>query len=51
MFEGDIVEGELEIGQVSSMINEIKPAAQIVDEIITEYRSAHKDLSSNRYKI
>lgn len=39
MFEGDINEGELEIGQVSGLINEIKPAAEIVDEIWNEYKA------------
>lgn len=38
MFEGDLVEGELEIGQVSSLIKEIKPAAEIVKEIWTEFQ-------------
>jgi len=33
MFEGDMENGELEIGQVSAMLNEIKPAKQILDEI------------------
>ena len=33
MFEGDMEEGELEIGQVSAMLDEIKPAAQILKEI------------------
>lgn len=37
MFEGDMEEGELEIGQVSSLIHEIKPAAAIVEEMIHEY--------------
>ncbi len=37
MFEGDMVEGELEIGQVAALIHEIKPAADIVSEIIQEY--------------
>jgi len=37
MFEGDLDEGELEIGQVSGMINEIKPAAQIVADIVKEF--------------
>ncbi|MEP6711145.1 MAG: nitronate monooxygenase [Ferruginibacter sp.] len=37
MHEGDMEEGELEIGQVSSLIKEIKPAAEIVDEIWNEY--------------
>ena len=33
MFEGNIEEGELEIGQVSALIKDIKPAAEIVEEI------------------
>jgi enoyl-[acyl-carrier protein] reductase II len=37
MFEGDLVEGELEIGQVAYNIKEIKPAAEIVYEIIAEF--------------
>ncbi len=44
MFEGDLIEGELEIGQVSAMIKEIKPAAQIVDEIYKEYLSTLNSL-------
>ena len=44
MFEGDLDEGELEIGQVSAMIKDIKPTAKIVEEIITEYEKAKKDL-------
>ena len=37
MFQGDLDQGELEIGQVSALINDIKPAAQIVDEIWSEF--------------
>ncbi len=37
MFEGDLQEGELEIGQISGLIHEIKPAAEIVKEIIREF--------------
>ncbi|MCX8142641.1 MAG: nitronate monooxygenase [Bacteroidia bacterium] len=37
MFEGDTEEGELEIGQVSAIIDDIKPADQIIREIIDEY--------------
>ena len=37
MFEGDLNEGELEIGQVSAIISDIKPARDIVDEIWQEY--------------
>jgi enoyl-[acyl-carrier protein] reductase II len=37
MFEGDMEEGELEIGQVAAGINNIKPAAEIVAEIWNEF--------------
>lgn len=37
MFEGDMEQGELEIGQVSAMLNEIKPAAEILNEIWEEF--------------
>lgn len=37
MFEGDLTEGELEIGQVSALIREIKPAEEVVKEIWEEY--------------
>ena len=40
MFEGDMVEGELEIGQVSAMLNEIKPAVEIVEEIWAGFLAA-----------
>ncbi len=40
MFEGEMNEGELEIGQVSALINEIKPAAEIVTEIWDEFNVA-----------
>jgi enoyl-[acyl-carrier protein] reductase II len=40
MFEGDMEEGELEIGQVSSLIKEIKPAAAIVQEIWNDFTAA-----------
>jgi len=45
MFEGDLVEGELEIGQVSALINEIKPAAEIVKEMIAEFNQAVTELN------
>ncbi len=37
IFEGDLTEGELEIGQVSALIDSIKPVKQIVDEMIAEF--------------
>lgn len=42
MFEGDMEEGELEIGQVSALIKEIKPAAEIVKEIWNEFEATLK---------
>lgn len=44
MFEGDMEQGELEIGQVSAMLKEIKPAAQILEDILEEYLQAKKSL-------
>jgi enoyl-[acyl-carrier protein] reductase II len=45
MFEGDLEEGELEIGQVSASIGNIKPAAEVVQEIYTEFKDTLKHLS------
>ena len=39
MFEGDMEEGELEIGQVSALIKEMKPAGEIVEELWQECRA------------
>ena len=46
MFEGDLVEGELEIGQVAGLIHEIKPAAQIIQEIVEEFETAKKEIAN-----
>lgn len=40
MFEGNMEEGELEIGQIASVINKIQPTAEVIDEIVQEYHSA-----------
>lgn len=42
MFEGDLDQGELEIGQVSAMINNILPASEIMKELVEDYNSARK---------
>jgi len=47
MFEGDLENGELEIGQIAGLIHEIKPAAEIVQEIVTEFNEVKKSLSEN----
>ena len=45
MFEGDLEDGELEIGQIAGLIHDIKPAAQIVAEMVSEFEAAKKSLS------
>jgi enoyl-[acyl-carrier protein] reductase II len=42
MFEGDLEDGELEIGQIAGLIHDIKPTAQIVEDIISEFQQAQK---------
>ncbi len=49
MFEGDMDEGELEIGQIAALIREIKPAKAIIDEIIAEYEQAKNELVNSRW--
>ena len=44
MFEGDLEEGELEIGQVSSLIDVVKPASQILNEMVAEFEFAKKEM-------
>jgi enoyl-[acyl-carrier protein] reductase II len=46
MFEGDMDEGELEIGQVSALIHDIKPAAQIIEDMMREFQEARKEVSN-----
>jgi len=40
MFEGDLEDGELEIGQIAGLIHDIKPVAEIVNEIVDEFEKA-----------
>jgi len=48
MLEGDLDEGELEIGEVAALIKDIKPAAGIVEEIWNDYTVAVKGLTDQR---
>jgi enoyl-[acyl-carrier protein] reductase II len=50
MFEGDLVEGELEIGQISGLINEILPVKTIIGNIISEFENARIELNSNNFR-
>ena len=44
MFEGDMEDGELEIGQIAGLIHEIKPAVEILNEIIDEFNEVKKNI-------
>ena len=46
MFEGDLIEGELEIGQIAGLIHDIKPVKQIFDDIISEFEFSKNDLKN-----
>jgi enoyl-[acyl-carrier protein] reductase II len=50
MFGGDLDTGELEIGQIAGFIKEIKPAAQIIEEIVNEFEQVRKQLSNFSFK-
>jgi len=48
MFEGDMTEGELEIGQVASLINDIKPVSAVFEELLSEYRAVKEEATSHQ---
>ena len=50
MFEGDLVEGELEVGQISSLIDSILPVNEIIKEIIEEYHQAINEQNTPKYQ-
>lgn len=47
MFEGDLTEGELEIGQVSGSIDKIQSVKEVIDEIVSEYNSVIKTMENS----
>ena len=49
MFEGDLEEGELEIGQVSALIHDILPAGRIVADLVEEFELAREEASQIRF--
>ncbi|RZM19406.1 MAG: nitronate monooxygenase, partial [Pedobacter sp.] len=49
MFEGDLEEGELEIGQVAGLIHDIKPAGEIVREMIADFETAKLEAASFKF--
>lgn len=46
MFEGDLEDGELEIGQIAGLIHDILPVEEIVKNVISEFEQAQKEISS-----
>ena len=46
IFEGDLVEGNLEIGQISAIINSINSVAEIINEVVSDYKKAQENLFS-----
>jgi enoyl-[acyl-carrier protein] reductase II len=49
MFEGELDEGELEIGQIAGLIDSIDPVSEIIKNIISEYEQAISDINSKKF--
>jgi len=50
MFEGDLAEGELEIGQVSSIIDEVLPVQHIIQNLLQQYRNAKARVITDQFE-
>jgi enoyl-[acyl-carrier protein] reductase II len=50
MFEGDLENGELEIGQVSALLDTILPAEEIIAEILSEFKEALKEQNTTKFQ-
>ncbi|GAB6123026.1 NAD(P)H-dependent flavin oxidoreductase [Dysgonomonas termitidis] len=51
IFEGDLVEGELEIGQVSSLIDSLPAAGDVINHIVAEYNIKVEDIITGDFKL
>ena len=49
MFEGDLVEGELEIGQIAGLIHNIKSVESIINEVIQEFQIVSTHIQDSRF--
>lgn len=49
MFEGDLVEGELEIGQIAGLITDIQPVKEIIDTMIAEFQQAQTEVGQLQF--
>ncbi|MAD98379.1 MAG: nitronate monooxygenase [Flavobacteriaceae bacterium] len=50
MFEGDLENGELEIGQIAGLINELKPASEVLKEIVEEFQQVASILDHANFR-
>jgi enoyl-[acyl-carrier protein] reductase II len=49
MFEGDLIEGELEIGQVAGLFEKLQSAKEVMEELIQGYHEALKEKTTEKY--
>ena len=49
MFEGDLIEGELEIGQISGLIHDILPVKYIIENVMNEFYNAQKEVQKIQF--
>lgn len=49
IFEGDLAEGELEIGQVAAQIDKLRPISEIFDQLIADYNAARRELTNTNW--
>ncbi|MFN8273304.1 MAG: nitronate monooxygenase [Flavobacteriaceae bacterium] len=49
MFEGDLIEGELEIGQIAGLIDDILPVKDIMNHVISEYQLVQKEMQTIQF--
>ena len=49
MFEGDLVEGELEIGQIAGLIHEIKSVESIINDVVEEFQTVSRSIKNNMF--
>ena len=50
MFEGNLQDGELEIGQIAAILNRVQPAAEIISDILQEYRMAQQEIQQDAFR-
>ena len=49
IFQGDLVEGELEIGQISAMVNKMESASEIIEDVISEFKFKKEKIQNSSF--